>query len=462
MVCSPGGARTREDVQQIMDDFEIEVSDLWDDDPPDWDTRDGDMDGDGARQTTETIGGRSAHWRPAHSPLTPRLTTRGKLTRGAVAVVAVLLASAFLITTSAPVRRELGSVVAGSPFAKKAASGTETLYFENGVPWGTLWLDGHRTRQSASQPLGSIRAGKGHHTLRYSDPPFPTLQCHFDVPMTMSDTCPLALEPTASAVASGAYVRIVNLGATPGQMPLGSYQQLISVTNEALHGLSSSTLLLPGSTYLDGQGVPEVATRPLMATLHFDLNTDPSVVAPYVPGQQLCSQICFLSDDARSPGAWGLQAVTQVSWSYATPDGSVVVANAPAANLSDGSRTLVALDVTWDGSWHVVARPDADRFAASPLCDVAQALMPPVSPAHGIELPYTQRQLPAVNTADGCLIVTQITKPPDYGHPAYVLYRFGVLLAANSQAHALFPSLPNAGAYEQGLVRQMVGPGGFG
>lgn len=445
-----------------MDDFEIEVSDLWEDAPPDWDARNDDMDSDGVTRTTETIGGKSAHWRPARSPFTPRLTTHGKLARAGVALAAVVFAAVILITTSAPVRRELGNVVAGSPFARRATAGAETLYFENAVPWGTLRLDGHRLHQSASQLLGSIQVGKGHHTLTYAASPFPTLRCHFEVPMTMSDTCPLEIAPTASAVASGIYVRIVNLGATPDQIPAQSYQQLISVTDGALRSLSSSTLLLPGSMYLDAQGKPQVAKRPLLATLHFHINTDPSAVAPYLPGQRLCSQICFLNEGGRAPGMWGLQAVAQVSWTYAEPDGSTIVADAPAGNLSEGSRTLVSIDATWDGAWHAVARPEADRFAASPICDIAQTLMPPLTSQHGIALPYTQRQLPAVNSADGCLIVTQITRPGDYAHPGYVLYRFGVLLAVNSRAHALFPSLPMAGAYAQRLVRQMVGPGGFG
>lgn len=450
-----------------MDDFEIEVSNLWEDAPPDWDARDDDTDDDSANdaiRTTETIGGKTARWRSVRSPLAPRLTRRDKVARAGVAMVAVLFASVFLIATSAPVRRGLGSVVAGSPLAGKnrTASGDETVYFENGVPWGTLWLDGHRVRQSASQLFGSLQVGKGHHTLTYSDPPFPKLSCHFDMPISRTNTCPLEVSPSASAVMSGIYVPIVDLGATPDRIPSSSREDLVNAADGALRGLSSSTLLLPGSSYLDVQGKPEVAARPLLATLHFRINTDPSVVAPYMPGQQLCSQICFLGDGSYSPDTWGLLALAQVSWSYAVPDGPTVVANAPAGRLTGGSRTLVALDVSWNGAWQVTARPGNDQYAASPICDVAQALLPPITRHNGTEPPYTQRQVPTSNGANGCLIVTQLTKAGAPTGPAYVLYRFGILLAVNEAARTLYPSLPVAGPYEQGLMRQILGPGGFG
>jgi len=39
---------------------------------------------------------------------------------------------------------------------------------------------------------------------------------------------------------------------------------------------------------------------------------------------------------------------------------------------------------------------------------------------------------------------------------AYCLYRFGVLLAANDEAHRLWPYLPVADAYEQGIARRLT------
>ena len=445
-----------------MDDFEIEVSDLREDDPLDWDARDGDMDDDGATHSTHIAGGATARWRPARSPLAPHLTSRDKLARAGVIVVAVLIACAFLITTSAPVRRELSRVVASTPLAQRSTAGAETIYFEHGVPWGTLSLDGHTVHQSNSQLFGSLEVGKGQHTLVYSDPPFPPLRCHLDVPLRLSDTCPLEISPPASAAGSSVFVRIVDLGATPDQLPSNSFHQLVNAADSALSAMSSSTLVLPGSSYLDARGKAQVATRPLLATLRFHINTDPAVVAPYLPGQRLCSQICFLGDSGHTPGTWNLLSLSQVSWTYAVPDGPVVVANAPVGPPSSGSTALVTMSVTWDGTWHAVAQPLEDQFGASPICDIAEATLPLITSQQGIEPSYTQRQLPATTAANGCLIEVQLNTPGSDAGPAYVLYRFGVLLAVNSEARLLYPSLPAAGSYERALVNQMVGPGGFG
>lgn len=454
-----------------MDDFEIEVSDLRDDDSPDWDDWDtwdahdaDDRDALGAAPNTRTaeVSGASARWRPARSPFTPRLTTRDKLARAGVAAMSVLFACVLLTIMSAPVRRELNSVVASSPLARHTASGVETIYYENGVPWGTLSLDGRAVYRSSSQLFGMLQAAKGQHILTYSDPPFAPLRCRFTVPLSLSDTCPLEIAPPSNAAANSLFVRVVNLGATPDALPKDSFQQLVSATNIALHGMLSASLLLPGSQYLDAHGHPAVAMQPLLATLSFHINTDPSVVAPYLPGQHLCSQVCFLGEGSRITGAWGLLAMAQVSWSYATPNGATVISDAPAGPLTGSSTVLVTLAASWRNGWHVVAEPLEDQFGASPICDVAQALMPPVTTHEAAEPSYSQRQLPAMNAADGCLIITQLNRPGNNAGPAYVLYRFGVLVAVNDEAHALYPSLPSAAAYEQRLVQEMLGPGGFG
>jgi hypothetical protein len=64
------------------------------------------------------------------------------------------------------------------------------------------------------------------------------------------------------------------------------------------------------------------------------------------------------------------------------------------------------------------------------------------------------------NLADGCvaaIVPQQQTIPPASTPPvAYCLYRFGVLLAANTLAHRYWPDLPVADAYEQQLAQQVA------
>jgi hypothetical protein len=63
--------------------------------------------------------------------------------------------------------------------------------------------------------------------------------------------------------------------------------------------------------------------------------------------------------------------------------------------------------------------------------------------------------------ADGCLIRLQMnqdspTPTLDSSDTVYLLYRFGVTLAANNQAHHLRPQLPMADAYERSLAQQLI------
>ncbi len=68
------------------------------------------------------------------------------------------------------------------------------------------------------------------------------------------------------------------------------------------------------------------------------------------------------------------------------------------------------------------------------------------------------------NLAAGCLIeVTQqqspfVTPTPTSSPPltAYLLHRFGVLVAADAQAHHLWPFLPPADVNEQRVVQQLM------
>lgn len=67
------------------------------------------------------------------------------------------------------------------------------------------------------------------------------------------------------------------------------------------------------------------------------------------------------------------------------------------------------------------------------------------------------------NLAAGCLLTATAFPPqanPDTPVPttppfAHCLYRFGVLLALDSEAHTLWPNLPLADAYEQNIAQQI-------
>jgi hypothetical protein len=71
---------------------------------------------------------------------------------------------------------------------------------------------------------------------------------------------------------------------------------------------------------------------------------------------------------------------------------------------------------------------------------------------------YSSTDIAAPNPADGCLTVVQGTNGAGntVGKPAWFLYRFGVIFAANPFAHQLVPDLPVARGREATLARQLA------
>ena len=144
-----------------------------------------------------------------------------------------------------------------------------------------------------------------------------------------------------------------------------------------------------------------------------------------------------------------------------------------AQNVPDNlnKESLVELQITWDqAGWHVSPQLGGDQpFFSLPPCEPLamntnllgdpQVNNPAISLA-SLLFSYTVGH----SLADGCVAVTTdlplpgSTPTPSSPHmqTAYLLYRFGIILAANMTAHSYWPYLPVAGAYEQQLAAQVA------
>jgi hypothetical protein len=112
--------------------------------------------------------------------------------------------------------------------------------------------------------------------------------------------------------------------------------------------------------------------------------------------------------------------------------------------------------VRWSGAWQVGAPAVSPRIP-TPLCAVATSLLgEQLTQATASELAnYAWYGLGARNPADGCLLLggpsTSGGSAPT-GATANVLYRFGLLFAANDQAQRLLPGLPLVDARGQAIA----------
>jgi hypothetical protein len=146
------------------------------------------------------------------------------------------------------------------------------------------------------------------------------------------------------------------------------------------------------------------------------------------------------------------------SWHIATPDGRVVTESAPmymSDPLYEGfsGPMQVTMSLLWTGRWQVSAQ-NGYGGVWSPMCLTAETMA-------SANLGKGQVSILGMNMQDGHTAeqgcVVEITpSDPNASGPIYLLYRFGVLLAANESAHRTFPSLPQASPAERTAAQRLL------
>jgi hypothetical protein len=297
-------------------------------------------------------------------------------------------------------------------------------------------------------------------------------------------------------------VSIIELRVSTHLLPETQRTALLAATQAALDQEQHSEAVLPGEAYAvpsESSGAGHNACRlekqvvlcyttakqELRATLRFQLDTDTSYGAPCSDGQICsyngfdCRLFCSLTDVqwpnspplAPSNSAWNVIVPVHSFWKYTTLTGQVVLEN-EADNFVGGvaNEHMVTLEVTWNGvAWHASFPPDRQFLTYAPVCDSASGdagnfVSSIDSNGQGQQIETLYQSAYDKNLAAGCLVeVTQqqspfVTPTPTSSPPimAYLLHRFGVLVAANAQAHHLWPFLPVADANEQRIVQQLI------
>ena len=421
--------------------------------------------------------------------LVRRLTPRQRTARGGVAAASVLLALVLLCALAPEVRRAAQEVVFG-PTATPAptlAPGSDAVWFVPAAPGETVQLDG---RTLTALPLPGdphpLRLSHGTHHIQWRADPFQPQSCVISVPAAPLDTCPTtpALDPATARPG-----RIVNTGESLATLPKEQRAALSTAINSALATVYSATVQ-PGEYYrtlnASQLSLPLTsAQQPLRATLRFEQELgwpEPcavtSIIACRAQGQD-CEQLCTLivpaladsplAIDPNELKAWYAALVVGLSWTYITDDGRVLSQGAPdtAFNL-----TLLVVRITWNGAhWSVVpvlgdipGLPAANDTTCGALANDLDAWVLQDFPQHPYVDVRTQVRYAAdADPTDGCVgIVTAtsvgigVTPTPITGTPPLLLHRFGVLLAANTAAHALWPAIPVADPSEQDLAARMA------
>lgn len=344
------------------------------------------------------------------------------------------------------------------------ADGADTFYMVNAVPWGRLRADGKDLSVTFSvQSVTFFNLSLGRHTIQYDAPPFPSLRCSVSVPAASSDTCPLYTLPSDSNQPIRDTNRGIDFGDTLSRLSPNDYQALVTLVSRSLAAPVATATVPAGGRYQGANGKVLVAATPLKAQAFYTLNTDPNTG---IFGES-CAGLCDIPFENGSPtgdSGWNIVATITPIWRYTDSSGTTVQLPAtpqlPNSNVIQSGQPGLSMStffaVTWTGAWQVVAQ---QSFGGQDGCFNADGIVN--------ELPsfgnwrnggYSSSEMPAPNPADGCLLTFQASDGQGNvtGKPLWYLYRFGLLLTANDEAHRVSPELPVAVGGEATLARQLA------
>jgi hypothetical protein len=404
--------------------------------------------------------------------------------RGLVTVATtglVVLALLLILLSIAPIRQLFTPAVQQTTF----------YYRLDANPlWGHLFVDGRAVRMNATvvYPLFSLTRGK--RTLLWRADPFAPQQCVVMVPVGSGiDNCKHPEIPPAS----GGTDSYISFPVDLSTLSTAQRNALLQTTQAVFDSQQSSEMVRTGeryaqTSYVAGPNQPSCtvlqtaalclayAHQPLKATLRLQLDTNESFCSAGAcesngPNCLLfCDPFMYASPNLNvSPTVWQATVYVQLFWRFTALNGRVVADNqADTFIRGQQNDTQVPLNITWNGRrWGVATTIIGDYgFSGDPGCDAAtrdlytlQSTVPAVTSEDTI---ISMNPIPGTTFASGCLIEFKLqtgvfpapTPAPPPPLVAFVIQRFGVLLAVNSAAHHLFPFLPVADAYEKQLAQQ--------
>ncbi len=387
----------------------------------------------------------------------------------------VLLALLTLLGSLPQVQQLIAARIPGASGTATALS-SDYFYFQNLPSWGTFFFDGKPlTHMPALNDDPPVRLPAGKHVLEWRATPFQTMSCTLLVPSDPGrQTC------TVRFSGSNAYVRSASLVSFPqtlslNQLPSSQRAALLKAAQGLLDTLQSATTVQPGEFYTYNQSVqPRQATKPLTARIRFVLDTDTSRPAQcnglrFGPACSYagndCRNFCTLpwpqASDAINAG-WHAAAIVRPTWTYTDAAGHVIAP--PQGMEATGDQQFVMLHITWQaGQWHVTFHPQGTSSFDDPNClSIMGSIMTKPIYTSIPQQRVTWTFSSVSNRSTGCLAIAtlydgdNLQVAPAQTPAAYVLQRFGVLMAANDTAHRLWPNLPLADDYARGVAQDIV------
>jgi len=361
--------------------------------------------------------------------------------------------------------------------------GSNLFYIETSPAWGSISIDGrtlsHLPASRVDQPL---QLSAGAHVVMWHADPFPLQYCNLFVPPNVMTTPCLSSNTVSVPKHPGLTAYLLTFVASTTMLPNTQRTALFQTAQATLFPLQSSEVVQSGEQYVDLQSPHFIgtATQPLRATPRFQLDTTANSNAPcqseYIESFNTCEiqgQNCHLfcafgestpaTPTAKRQVAWIVFAALRATWEYSTLSGQVIARNQPDEPDNTGTEYLITLAINWVGSsWQVTVSP----FLASPAGPACAAANAYISQNTGLQAAepnstlsitweFASESKRAVDCLAKAFLTSEIQSTPPPKPIAICLYRFGVLIAVDANAHHYWRTLPTADVYEQHIARQL-------
>jgi hypothetical protein len=229
--------------------------------------------------------------------------------------------------------------------------------------------------------------------------------------------------------------RIIDLEMAPDRLTAAQRGALAAVAQRALDANAPTIQILPGDHFAAPEGTALTASQAFTMALHFQVAAN-----SFGPDIVECTPFC------RSMAtSWSIQPT--IYWTYTYQQGQ-------QATPSEGWSAHPSLDIPiqWDGGWKVSL---ASAFRDFAICQIAatelqRLLVPNVGWGYGCPTADAMQH--------GTTYLEVSFSRSDTGNPteiAHMLYRAGLWIALDSNAHYLFPSLPGPSAHEISIARSL-------
>jgi hypothetical protein len=306
----------------------------------------------------------------------------------------------------------------------------------------TITLNG---KKLAGHPPMTVSAYLESDEITISAPDFHPYTCHFKG-MVSEEDATHCLFATNGGLAQVAAPLIIGVYLTPDDLIPGQKDRIEAPLIQQLSS-SQQTATQPGDAIatafaaFDHTITSQPATTPLQASVSLvQIEPQSYISHAYSPFSPYCKQ--FFCPFGFGPGSssagqvWGMVLNVALRWRFTKGTGAPVAdVTYPSDSLAGSFLSLPEVQFAYDATgWHLAADNDVNATMPFFLCNNGTAIL-----EHRLSGPYDNLGAGTNKGVEGCLISVQAK-----GGSGLFLWRFGVLLAANDDAHAILPDLPIA------------------